>query len=300
MKTKTFHHKAFTIIELLTVMSIIVILIGLLVPALNRVRIYAMNVKQRAQLYSIKTALELFNNEYEGYPDSSAQDPTGTAYCGAMKLCEAMVGQDLMGFHPKSRFRLDGTVDGTAATKLYEPGAMPNLQDNLQQRKGAYLPTENANAYRMKDIYDVSSVTTNNFSDIAMDRFVLCDVYKRVDNLSNTGDAKVGLPILYYKADTSGNYHDPNTYPPTRTSNNGNIYNGYDNMDLVLLGKPWEKSSTTKTVHNLASINTFYDRTQNNQITTSIRPYLEDSYILISAGYDGIYGTDDDITNFKQ
>ena len=44
---------AFTIVELLTVMSIIVILIGLLVPALNQVKRYAYEVKQRAQLKSI-------------------------------------------------------------------------------------------------------------------------------------------------------------------------------------------------------------------------------------------------------
>ena len=28
------------------------------------------------------------------------------------------------------------------------------------------------------------------------------------------------------------------------------------------------------------------------------RPYRADSYILISAGYDGLYGTRDDICNF--
>jgi len=81
---------AFTIVELLTVMSIIVILIGLLVPALNQVKRYAYEVKQRAQLKSIDTAIELFNSEFDGYPDSDAVDPDNVDYCGAMKLCEAV------------------------------------------------------------------------------------------------------------------------------------------------------------------------------------------------------------------
>ena len=93
---------AFTIVELLTVMSIIVILIGLMVPSLNMVRRYAWEVRQKAQFNSIGTAIELFNSEFEGYPDSSEQDPDGIDYCGAMKLGEAMMGQDLRGIHPDS------------------------------------------------------------------------------------------------------------------------------------------------------------------------------------------------------
>jgi hypothetical protein len=65
-------------------------------------------VKQKAQLKSIEAALELFNYEYANYPPSDANDVTGAAYCGAMKLAEAMMGQDLMGFHPKSAFLADG------------------------------------------------------------------------------------------------------------------------------------------------------------------------------------------------
>ena len=98
-------------------MSIIVILIGLLVPALNKVRRYATGVKQKAQFNAIEAALELFNNEFGGYPTTPRRlDSTGpAAYCGAMKLCEAMMGQDLLGFHPSSVFRRDGMdAAGTA------------------------------------------------------------------------------------------------------------------------------------------------------------------------------------------
>ncbi|MFA5251561.1 MAG: hypothetical protein WC454_03120, partial [Phycisphaerae bacterium] len=115
---------AFTIIELLTVMSIIVILIGLLLPSLNMAKRYAKEVRQRAQFHSIGAAMELFsaNSGWGAYPPSDALDGStvtgGEPYCGAMKLCEAMMGQDLAGFHPDSRFRADFTTDGT--NQLYD------------------------------------------------------------------------------------------------------------------------------------------------------------------------------------
>ena len=63
---QTSQKKAFTIVELLTVMSVIIILIGILVPAMNRVRRYAREVKQRAQFHSIDVAMEFFNAEWDG------------------------------------------------------------------------------------------------------------------------------------------------------------------------------------------------------------------------------------------
>ena len=50
--------QGFTIVELLTVMSVIAILIGLLVPALNLVRKMAKDTKQKAQFHSINVAVK--------------------------------------------------------------------------------------------------------------------------------------------------------------------------------------------------------------------------------------------------
>ena len=100
----------FTIIELLTVMSIIVVLIGILVPSMNAIRRYSKVVLQKSQFHDISKGLETFSADFPltGYPDSSAVDLDGESYCGAMKLCEAMVGQDGLGFHPDSIFDDEG------------------------------------------------------------------------------------------------------------------------------------------------------------------------------------------------
>jgi type II secretory pathway pseudopilin PulG len=284
---------AFTIIELLTVMSIIVILIGLLVPSLNMVKRYAKEVRQKAQFHSIEAALELFSGEQQGtYPPSDALDKVGGVdYCGAMKLCEAMVGQDLMGFHPNSHFLADCT-NGTSGYYLYDnpplQGLSPDAATNLKLRKGPYLQTDNANAYRLWQLYGAANISPFTKANL----FVLCDVYNRVKN-QETGKG-IGMPILYYKANIANTKHDPNDVP-VAGDDKGQIYNYLDNDALVSLGP-------TGVTHPLNGTTTnFYEITKDNRISiTTGRPYRPDSYILISAGFDGIYGTNDDIFNFEK
>jgi prepilin-type N-terminal cleavage/methylation domain-containing protein len=299
MKPKTYQSDkktGFTIIELLTVMSIIVILIGLLVPSLQMVKRYAKEVRQRAQFHSIEAAMEFFSNDSGGgsYPPSDYIDENMQRYPGAARLCEAMVGQDLMGFHPNSRFRADCTIDGT--NKLYDNppvGAVlyPDTDTNLRARRGPYLQPDNANAYRLSDIYGAGGT-----GDITPESlFVLGGVYGRVTN--KTTGKKIGMPILYYKADTSGVRHDPNN-PPTPAGRNGNIYNYVDNDDIVGLGMPW---NPTVPHPMYADPKVFYMNTKNEKISKIDGwPYRADSYILISAGFDGQYGTSDDIFNFEK
>ena len=281
----------FTIVELLTVMSIIVILIGLLVPALSTVKKFAQEVKQKAQFKSIDVAIELFNTEFSSYPESSEMGPDNQPYCGAMKLCEAMMGQDLMGFHPDSIFRSDGS-DGTKL--LYPPADSVTLQqysDNLSMRK-RYLPAENVDAFLLGDLYADTGLFAEN-------HFVLCDVYRNVTH--RVTGKRVGMPILYYRANAANNLHDIEN-----PNNTNNIYNYRDNQLLIALGMPWDPSSsgtdgsggTSGSSHRLLDPKRFYLNTQNFKVTTTSRPFKEDSYILISAGFDGEYGTPDDICNF--
>lgn len=299
---------AFTIIELLTVMSIIVVLIGLLVPSLNATKRFAKQLRQKAQIKGIDGALELFQAEHGGYPDSDAKDDADDDYCGAMKLAEAMVGQDYLGFHPDSKFRSDGTLDGTANTELYpnDPAILSSSHTaeeyalNLKLRSAPYLTPDNSNAYPLSSLY----ANTGVFASADPCSLVLCDVYSNVSNRGTTGPSKIGMPILYYRADVAKNEHDVTTV----ATPHDNIYDYEDNDELVALGLPSDQTLNhiinnggTSAVSDLTpSRAEFYLMTKNPQVTTTDRPYRADSYILISAGFDGVYGTSDDICNFDK
>jgi hypothetical protein len=225
----------------------------------------------------MNAAIELFVNECGGYPPSDANDAVGQPYCGSMKLTEALMGQDLLGFHSESGFRADG-LDPDTLVPLYPVAPSP---DNLKARRGPYLPAESANAFRLVDIYG-----KGNTGPFRHDLFVLCDVFER----KRPGGKRTGMPILYYRADPNGTAHDVN-----HPDEPNNIYEYRDNQALVLLGVPGEPDA----VHPLAAPRPFYLNTQDHKQRFQSQPYRRDSYILISAGRDGLYGTADDICNFE-
>ncbi|MHC4112169.1 MAG: hypothetical protein ACYSUY_13945, partial [Planctomycetota bacterium] len=194
----------------------------------------------------------------------------------------AMLGQDLLGFHPDSIFRSDGQDGSGRALYPVNP-----YEYNLKARKEHYLQLENANAYKLKDIFPNIGTTAHNFNG---DRFVLCDVYTRVTNISTS--RRIGMPVLYYKADTSKTAHnldnpdDPN-----------NIYNYRDNHTFLGLGAPWNPNKKHPLFTNPKI---FYKMTKNKKVKIKSSPHRADSFILISAGFDGLYGTKDDIVNFDR
>ena len=67
------------------------------------------------------------------------------------------------------------------------------------------------------------------------------------------------------------------------------------------LVQPWDSSNNPTDFYTFTENEQIRDATslnsQNNSSGVS-RPYHSDGYLLISAGWDGEYGTRDDVTNF--
>jgi hypothetical protein len=260
-------------IILIVVMFVVISCIVICVHAFNSLKKFVEIKYQYVQFNSIVAALEMFKNELGSYPPSEALDLAGQLYCGAMKFSEAIMGRDLLGFHTDSVFRADG-MDATGTRPIYLP-----IAEDVKARYGPLLQFENANVYRLNEIYqEVGPFDGNNY--------VLCDTYLK----KHYSGKKIGMPILYYKANTSNTEHDVNN-----PDNPENIYNYKDNHALLSLGVPWKP----KEQHPLfVNPKIFYVMTRNWQAITISRPNRSDSYILISAGKDGLYGTKDDICNF--
>jgi type II secretory pathway pseudopilin PulG len=277
---------AFTLVELLTVLGIIAIVVALLIPALTAVRDLAKETQQKAQLTTIELALTAFKHDYGDYPPSHGYDSTGAVdpyYSGAQTLAEALVGWDLMGFHPNSAWRADGE-DKSGGDLSYDPTKGrdddgDNVPDTLKERKGPYLELATANTFSLDNLF------TGISSNYNPDAFVICDVFGKKPVTVGGKTVMAGLPILYYKANTSSKTIDSTLAPSTL------IYNRSDNSYFVYDFIP---------ASPLRGTTFFYDYIRDPRIVPPAPPWPSrpESYLLISAGSDGLYGTRDDICNF--
>ncbi len=276
-----------TLVELLVVLGIIALLVGILIPALTVVQTTARETKQHAQFSAIDLALTAYKNDFGDYPPSNMT----VDYCGAQKMTEAIVGWDLLGFHPKTAWRADG-LDIAGGSSSYDPAQTRDnnnnsVPDTFDERKGPYLELASDNVFRLG--------STTNRQGLFLDTgplepatYVICDVFgKQKIRLLNGQTVSAGAPILYYRANTSEKIIT-------------GIYNPLDNDAIVQIKELADNRGDRR--HPLGwsdnNYEYFYDYIRDPKIDVRAWPYKPDSYILISAGADGIYGTSDDICNF--
>ncbi len=275
-------------------------------------------MKDRVAINSISQGLEAFRSDLGFYPSSSqfpeqasniVLDPlnivTDTNFIspppidqGAHKLYEALVGLDGLGYQ-KDHFY--GVEDGTQGTGL--PLGTPFEMDKTgtvpveSKRKSLYVTLDDLAVGTMQECHIGSSTFTVNKNKNPM--FV------------STAGSEEPKPILYYKANPNGrqmmvggqhpgvlgiyNYND-NARITQDTNGNGILHPVFDIDNGATVREfeiyIWNSETGVDINNNNPNLEAKFSSLQ-------ARPYNPDSYILINAGVDGQYGTEDDITNFK-
>lgn len=294
--------KAFTMIELIVVISIIALLIGILAPGMNAAKNYAQDLNQKSQFHDIELALETYavQNDNE-YPDSNYEFGPGITQ-GAHKLAEALVGRDMHGLDPKTSWN-SGTDDTTRADEVY-------LEDNYVNRAETLINLDKISAFDISQIYGYGTYRpSGNFAysgrykddgtiydSSRKQAVVFSDVYKNKKvTLPDGSTAKCGMPVLYYKANTSSKTLD---YQKPEKS----VFDVTDNFYIFFLEKNDDKSKKHPYYAEYNQCEQFYNDLINPKIipiseNEDPTPYNKESFLLLSAGRDGLYGTKDDIWN---
>ncbi|GMU35480.1 MAG: prepilin-type N-terminal cleavage/methylation domain-containing protein [Planctomycetia bacterium] len=325
--------KAFTLIELLTVMAIITLLIGILTPALGAARDRARATAVRAQLNAMEVGLEAFTSDEDGFPPSNAnlmasdinnpgagtdvgnivdwEVTDGAALLqGAHLLVDALVGRDFLGYDPKA--------PGAGAPSTY------NRWDSTNDRRKPYIPADGV------DVTSVNEPPEDAFGTVP-DTPVPNKAQPTIDNLiCRVFRDKFGWPILYYRANPTATQNTPiiqtGTNPGSANYGDG-VYDGVDNEVFTshtctapapAVPLPTEHRVCDANIAMTVQVNygptldnrsrfaefirsfraSTFDTTNPNDIIKP-RPVRSDRFILWSAGKDGIYGNLDDVANFQ-
>jgi prepilin-type N-terminal cleavage/methylation domain-containing protein len=309
-------HRAFTLVELLTVISIITLLIAILLPSLRRARQQARRAKDQKLLRVLESGLETYHHDFGRYPDS-AEGPDGLLLPGdaaparkmpgAYWMARALGGFDSLG------------VDTKAVMLEWAAGAALTPQDfhlpggRYAERRGAYIDTRSlgnsagfdgntggsrlmvqdeegaavlyyaANS-RKQDPFSICGIGTK---PVGSDPEDFPGIYNQSDNAVLTGGYTAQKfsghtasdPVAAAGVDfaRTGFKHGLGYFPKDPT-------NLHEKPPADYKGKNFIDDLHSEVLHQTSGV---------------VRPANPDTFILISAGSDGLYGTEDDVTNIK-
>ncbi len=335
---------AFTLVELLTVIAIITLLIGLLIPALSKARAQAKSAATRAMLKSAGDGLDMFRNENPkecrggAYPSSEIRDdPTVQGIdgyiTGAQWLVRYLMGKTLDGYVPQRNVPRDlhrvnqeegWEEKGWYARSSTDPDWPGDNYGAPFQRVGPYLEADKVKLAKPAELDGADGphgaagfdpTKPEGTEPVLLDSF--------------------GFPVLYYSANVRlAKALGANAPMAGFCTGNGciiqpGIFNFGDNglftgacVGNTCTWSPWDflgVGTSTPGIHKLENFGDDYQSDDpstaddnpdsfiyyilNKEIFDATNgktavPVRKDSFLLITPGPDGIYGTSDDVKNF--
>jgi len=315
--------RGFTLIELLTVIAIISLLIGVLVPAVSAAKNAAKRASTQNLIDKLGQGCEAFHGAFERYPRSSGANPfepndPRVWLSGAQWLILELAGADLKGYVASDQHLYPSAVDGSptlSATytdwqKYYDP-AFTVFEF---RRYGPYVQLDGKAAQSPTYYRDNTSATRSLPSALTPG-----DPTAGASNWNNgrlpfAVDA-FGFPVLYYVANDQAKLPFSDSAPgryaqwdntPFTGSDVGSVP-GFDlgaGADHPLKYLGWAATDPNVVPATKSFAGVVYDRAlfeQNRQAdgTGKVWPHRPDTFIIISAGKDAMYGSSDDVANFE-
>ncbi len=324
---------AFSLVELLTVVGIIALLVAIILPALGSARNEAKRATTKGSLHALQAGVEMFHGDFDQYPDSKSAYISGSSaverydplqyngdsgkvqLSGAHWLARALIGYDGNGLDYGGRgleVGPGGVYDVTTANNVFTGTGQ------YAQRRKRY--TEKPMWLSDKDPALVADGSPATKRAVFVDSFDFPILYYRANTRAKHPFSVDGL-------NTSASPRDPN-------GNDGDdlgIYNLADNAQITgdssapaAARKGWlfapnagwhgmgqfgydgtpnpptvEYKATDANRRGFTFAGEIHDPNRYKQQNPVVKPLRETSFILISAGPDGIFGTTDDVTNFK-